>query len=104
MSISRSSEKLPEVRKDKFYKDRHFKKMFVDTIKNISHHWNVFQISLVILLLISGIGELFGAKFSWFWYVIVFIDLIYTIIKDIFMKEAIEYKEEGGIPKPEIKK
>jgi hypothetical protein len=104
MSISRSSEKLPEVKKEKFYKDRHFKKMVINTIKNVSSNWNVFQVALIMLIFISGVGELIGVKFSLFWYIICIVDLIYIIIKDFLAPKEIAETKEGGIPTTEIKK
>ncbi len=86
MSLSRKSEKLPELTKDKFYQGRHFKKIISETIKKIWNTWSVYQIILLIMVIISGIGELIKAKFSLGWYLLCLINLVYLIIKDLLIK------------------
>lgn len=98
MSMSRN-ENISE-KKDVFYQTRHFKRM-IDVAKKVVSADPLAGI-LIFMILISGIGELFGKSPSIIWYILTFVvltvfsyrELRPTTIKNLKINNE---REDGNI-------
>ena len=66
MSISRGPEDQTQPEKVKFYSNRHFKKMVVETFEKMKQ--DPFGTVLVFWVIFTGFGLLFNRELSWKWY------------------------------------
>lgn len=81
MAISRDDKPIEAEVKSTFYRGRHFKRVFsgaMEGIKGVS-----YKSILLILVLITGIGELIGSRFDAPWWVLIFTFIILANIREI---------------------
>jgi len=84
MSIGRGREDIKIV-KEKFYSNRHFKKIMLETFEKIKA--DPFPYILVLWIIFTGLSVLFDKELSWKWYSVFWLTLVgYLIIS--FTKEV----------------
>jgi hypothetical protein len=66
MSMARGPEEVKIVKKEKFYSNRHFKKVLVETFEKIKQ--DPLSYVLVIWVIFTGIALLANRDVTWKWY------------------------------------